>query len=336
MISRPGVHMKYGKPHNTTNNRGSGPSADATHGLCAWFMKSLLLSLLLLLVPVSAPHAQKKIAIVKSKNIDAYNDAVTGFTNALKSNNMNATYDEYLVTATNLIGTLKTTKPDIIYTLGTSAATTISKAITTTPVVFAMVMDPRGAGIQGSHVTGASLDIPAHLLIQSLKRTLPGVRNIGVIYNAAENNDFVTSAKKVAQSLGLNLKTYPVKSSKDIPDMKDIDIDALWMIPDTVVCKTANVEGIFLASLKHKIPVMGISSSYAKAGAIIAVSCDYRDIGAQAGEIAHMILNGTKPGSIAISNPRKTKLYLNLAVADRLNIKISGDVISEAAEVYGK
>lgn len=212
----------------------------------------------------------------------------------------------------------------------------VSKAITTTPVVFAMVMDPRGAGIQGSHVTGASLDIPANLLIKSLKRTLPGARNVGVIYNAAENNDFIATAKKVAQDLGLNLKPYAVKSSKEIPNMKDLNIDALWMIPDTIVCKTANVEGIFLASLKHKIPVMGISSSYARAGAIMAVSCDYKDIGAQAGDIAQMILNGTKPGSIAISHPRKTKLYLNLAVADRLKIKISRNIVSEATEIYGK
>ncbi len=328
--------MIPGKPDNTINNRGSGQSAGALHGLGAWVTKSLTLFFLLSQIPVSTAHAQTKIAIVKSKNIAAYNEAVTGFTNALKSRNANATYDEYPVTTTNLIGTLKTTKPDIIYTLGTSATKTVSKAITTTPVVFAMVMDPRGAGIQGSHVTGASLDIPANLLIQSLKRTLPDARNVGVIYNVAENNDFITTAKKTAQNLGLNLKPYAVKSSKEIPDMKDLDIDALWMIPDTLVCKTANVESIFLASLKHKIPVMGISSSYAKAGAIMAVSCDYKDIGAQAGEIAHMILNGTKPGSIAISYPRKTKLYLNLAVADRLKIKIPGNIVSEAAEVYGK
>jgi putative ABC transport system substrate-binding protein len=328
--------MKPGKSVNTTFDRGSGLSAGAAHGLGAWAMKTVILSFLLLLIPLSTAHAQKKIAIVKSKNINAYNEAVTGFTNALKSRNVNATYDEYLVTKVNLIGTLTAKKPDIIYTLGTSATKTVSKAITTTPVVFAMVMDPRGAGIQGSHVTGASLDIPPNLLLQSLKRTLPGARTVGVIYNPAENNNYITTAKRAAQNIALNLKTYPAKSSKEIPDIKDLNIDALWMIPDTVVCKTANVEGIFLTSLKLKIPVMGISSSYAKAGAIMAVSCDYKDIGTQAGEIAQMILNGTKPGSIAISKPRKTKLYLNLAVADRLKIKIPGNIVSEAAEVYGK
>jgi putative ABC transport system substrate-binding protein len=235
-----------------------------------------------------------------------------------------------------LLGMLKTKKPDLIYTLGTSATTTVSKAITTIPVVFAMVMDPQGAGIHGSNVTGASLDIPASLLIGSLKRTLPNVRDVGVFYNTAENSDFIKSAKSVAQSHGLNLKTYAVKTAQDIPDMKDLDIDALWMIPDTVVCKTATVERIFLTSLKHKIPVMGISSSYAKAGAIMAVSCDYKDIGAQAGEIANMILNGTKPSSITITNPRVTKLYLNLAVADRLNVRIPDNIVSQAEEVYGK
>ena len=169
-----------------------------------------------------------------------------------------------------------------------------------------------------------------------MKRTLPNVRTVGIFYNPAENSDFIETAQTAAKSNGFNLKTYTVTSTKEIPEIKDLNIDALWMIPDTVVCKTATVEHIFLSSLKHKIPVMGISASYAKAGAIMAVSCDYRDIGAQAGETAHMILNGTKPGSIAISSPRKTKLYINLTVADRLNIKIPGNVVSEAAQVYGK
>lgn len=296
----------------------------------------LLLLAVILAIPTTTAYAQVTIAIVKSKNIAAYDEAITGFTDALKSRKVNASYEEYLVTTKNLLGMLKTKKPDIIYALGTSAATTVSHAITTIPVIFAMVMDPQGAGIQGSHVTGASLDIPASLLIGSLKRTLPKVRDVGVFYNAAENNDFITNAKTVAQNHGLNLKTYAVKSAKEIPDMKNLDIDVLWMIPDTVVCKTATVERIFLSSLKHKIPVMGISSSYAKAGAIMAVSCDYKDIGAQAGEIASMILHGTKPSSITVTYPRRTKLFLNLAVAERLKVKIPDNIVSHAEEVYGR
>lgn len=299
-------------------------------------MPLLLLLAAVIAAPLTTAYAQVTIAIVKSKNIAAYDEAIAGFTDVLKSHEVNASYEEYLVTTQNLLGMLKIKKPDLVYTLGTSATTTVSHAITTIPVIFAMVMDPQGAGIQGSHVTGASLDIPANLLIGSLKRTLPHVRDVGVFYNAAENSDFIKSAETVAKNHGLNLKTYAVKSTKKIPNMKDLDIDVLWMIPDTIVCKTATVERIFLTSLKHKIPVMGISSSYARAGAIMAVSCDYKDIGAQAGETVYMILNGTKPSSISVTNPRMTKLYLNLAVAGRLNIKIPGNIVSQAEEVYGK
>jgi putative ABC transport system substrate-binding protein len=307
-----------------------------THSLGMRMANVLILLTDILAIPATTVYAQVTIAIVKSKNISAYNEAIAGFTDALKNRKVNASYEEYLVTTKNLLGMLKTKKPDIIYTLGTAAATTVSQSITTIPVVFAMVMDPQGAGIRGSHVTGASLDIPANLLIGSLKRTLPKVHDVGVFYNAAENSNFIMNAIAIAKNHGLNLKTYAVKSAKDIPDMKNLDIDALWMIPDTIVCKTATVERIFLSSLKHKIPVMGISSSYAKAGAIMAVSCDYRDIGAQAGEIASMILSGTKVSSIPVTNPRVTKLFLNLTVAARLNIEISNNIVSGAEEVYGK
>ncbi len=136
--------------------------------------------------------------------------------------------------------------------------------------------------------------------------------------------------------MGLILKTFPVKSAKEIPEIKEMKIDALWLIPDLVVCQPTVIGHILRSSLKHKIPVMGVSQSYVKAGALLALSCDYEDIGRQSGEIALRILNGESLVDIPVSVARKTKLYLNLAVAERLRIKIPRDIIKRAEEVFGK
>lgn len=327
--------MKRSGSRTGMDDRGPHLLQTIQHGLGIRTLHALLL-MAAVMAPVMTSHAQVMIAIVKSKNIAAYDEAIAGFADVLKGHRVNAQYEEYLVSDKDVIGTLKIKKPDIIYTLGMSATLSISKAISTIPVVFAMVTDPAGAGIQAPHVTGSSLDIPASLSIGALKRALPEVRNVGIFYNKAENSDYIRSAEAVVRNHGLILQAYAVESAAEIPDLKDIAVDVLWMIPDTIVCKSASVERLFLTSLEHRIPVMGISSSYAKAGAIMAVSCDYEDIGAQAGETACMILDGIMPASIAVTYPRMTKLYLNLTVADRLNIKIPETVIGEAQEVYGR
>jgi putative ABC transport system substrate-binding protein len=81
---------------------------------------------------------------------------------------------------------------------------------------------------------------------------------------------------------------------------------------------------------------MGISPSYARAGALIALSCDYRDIGNQAGEISVRILKGERCSAIKVAPPRKVKLFLNIAVADRLGVKIPKKILREAEEVFGQ
>ena len=115
-----------------------------------------------------------------------------------------------------------------------------------------------------------------------------------------------------------------------------MQVDALWLFPDPVVAQQTIVTQILYNALIKKIPVIGISPSYVKAGALMALTCDYRDVGKQAGETACRILQGEKASEIAVTNPRQFKLYLNRSVADKLQVSIPKYLFSEASEVYGE
>jgi putative ABC transport system substrate-binding protein len=109
--------------------------------------------------------------------------------------------------------------------------------------------------------------------------------------------------------------------------------DCVVMIMDTKIYFGQTVKTLLLESIKNKIPVIGLSAIFTKAGALMSVDCDYRDLGRQAGEMAAHILNGEKPGDIKSQRPRKAKYSLNMIVANQFGMQFSGSAASEATEV---
>jgi putative ABC transport system substrate-binding protein len=294
---------------------------------------SIIIFLWIALYCQSLSGQEKTIGVLKSQDISPHNAALSGFKEVLKTGVVSIRYKEYLLRDANVTERIKTQKPDLILALGTPAAKEILRKVTNIPVIFSLVLDPEGGGLKGENVTGASLDIPVETQFKDLKAIVPGRKTIGVIYNPKENQRIINKAKKSAQDMGITLKTYSVESAKDIPKIEEMNIDALWLIPDTVVSQSAIIGHILLAGVKHGIPIMGFSPSYVKAGALFALSCDYTDIGRQSGEIAMKILGGAKPSDIPVSVPRKSQVYINMIVADRLGIKASKDISQERLRI---
>lgn len=299
----------------------------------------ILLTLFLLLSIFSSPllARQKVISVLKSKDVIPYNDALKGVREELNEEEIKLWVIEYeIAKSEEVVDEIKTRNPDLILTFGLQATQLAMANFKKIPIVFSMVLDPEGEGLKAERLTGASLDIPVKTQFGELKAIIPKARKIGVIYNLKENEHIIERARQAAKDMGVILKEYPINSIKEIPKVEEMDIDTLWLIPDTMVCQRAVIRHILLSSLRKKIAVMGISSAYVKAGALMALSCDYEDIGRQSGEIAVKILKGESSSDTAATVPRKTKLSLNLTVADRLGINIPKKIIKEADEVFGK
>lgn len=276
------------------------------------------------------------VGVVKSRDLAQYNEVLKGFAGYMEETNASVAISEYGLRDKNVLENIKNQKPDLILTLGTPSLKTISESVNDIPIIFSMVFLSGGNSIKGENVTGVSLNIPIRVQLENLKATIPDRTVIGVIYDPDKNENTVGEARQIATELGLILKAFPVKSEKEIPKIKEMEIDALWLIPDTIFSKPVVVKRILSTSLKNKTPVMGISASYVKAGALLALSCDYEDLGRQSGEIALRILRGEDPVDIPVTAPRETKLYLNLSVAKRLGIRVPKKVVEVAEGVFGK
>lgn len=302
-------------------------------------MNNLVLKILLIFAifgyqNISIAAEPYQIAVVKSKNISSYEEILKGAREELNIQGISFTFEEFPKQAT-LTEDILSSNPDLILTLGSDALSRIPDDIHI-PVVFSGLLSPPESLINKHHISGSLLDIPPELLFAKLQATLPEAKTIGVIYHPETTEKKVAQAHVAAEKLGLQLKTFPIQSAKEIPKLKEMGIDALWIVPDPMVCRPAIIKRLLLKSYRQRIPVMGISSSYVKAGALLALVCDYEDIGRQSGEVAAKILSGLPPSKTEITIPRSTKLYLNKSIARRLGIKIPKNIIAEASEVFGK
>lgn len=235
---------------------------------------------------------------------------------------------------------LKAQRPALIVTVGSAATSLVQAHVQDIPVVFCMVLNPVASGFvqsrqaSGNNLTVASLDIPARLQFETLKALLPHVKKVGVLYNPRETAAIVEPAMQAAAALGLGLIAMPVTAAEQIPTtMSELErqIDALWSVADSTVFESdRSVEFLLRRTLQSRIPFMGLSPAFVKAGALIALSADYRDVGRQCGEEAAQVLAGRAPASLPITTPRKVTPYVNLNVARAIGVEIPTSSMVEA------
>lgn len=274
-------------------------------------------------------------------------EALASFTQSIKSDYRQIDISAYNMSGENaadsrIVKVVRNSKPNLVLTMGSNATITAKQYIDDIPIVFCMVLNPVSSGIvnnmsiPGGKITGASLDIPLETQFRYIKSVIIESRSIGVMYNPKETGKLVQEAANVAKGMGLSFITKPVNSERDVPKalnelLKKIDV--LWSVADGTIFGSQSTKHILLSSLKSGVPLVGLSSAFVKAGALMALSCNYSENGKQAAEITKRILNGEDPASIPVSVPRKVYLSLNLRAADQMGIRVPDHIIKTADEV---
>ena len=289
--------------------------------------------------------AQAPVAVVKSLEATPYEEAFQGFKETLARAGLQPLLQEYSTSdgrgeGSNIVAALRTRRPALIVTLGSAATGLIQQHVSDIPVVFCMVLNPVASGYvrsmqrPGGNMTGASLDVPTKLQFEMLKAVVPGVKTVGVLYNPYETGEVVEPAVQTAAELGLELIAVPVTSNDRLPAAVEklrTRVDALWSVADsTVFASDRSIEFLLRQTLQYKIPFMGLSPAFVKAGALLALSVDYHDVGRQCGEQAALVLGGRAPASLPVTTPRRVTLYLNMNVARAIGVDIPPSMSSDA------
>ncbi|SHK62569.1 putative ABC transport system substrate-binding protein [Marinobacter antarcticus] len=232
--------------------------------------------------------------------------------------------------------------PDVIVAIATPSAQTVAAAARNIPVVFAAVTDPVGAKLvknaeaPGANITGVSDMLPIDRHLDMLLRIVPDAKRIGTVYNPGEANavSLIELLDERLQARGLTLvKGAATKTSEVLGAARSLvgKVDAIYLTTDNTVISAA--EAVISVGERAKIPVFAADTATVARGAVAAMGFDYYDHGRQAGVMVARILEGEKPGDMAVETMEKLSLFVNPEAGERMGITLSDEIIAEAAEV---
>lgn len=298
--------------------------------------------ILILLIPFSTcsfASTQVKIAAIFSSDINPYQQSFNGFNNFLSSKEITLLVSEYHLkkqTPEIVIQQILAENPDLVLVIGPQATMLAMEKIKKIPVIYSMVLDWRE--INNPNFTGVYMNVPVRIKLEYLRKILPDAKRIGVIFSS-KFDPVVNQILIDCNEMKYQLFARKVNSGKEFKDaFTDIcgKIDLFLMVPDTKIYFKQSVKYLFLEGIRRRLPIIGLSSAFTKAGALASLESNYYESGKLAGSMALKIINGTKPNSILPIKPEHAKLSINLLVAERLGILIPAHIIEESSEVFRK
>ena len=285
---------------------------------------------------------EQSIAVLLSHRAEQYDEALRGFKQHLSEAGVKVRLEEHYLNgdsaeAARVLARLSREKPDLIFALGTFAAREAAGGIVKAPVIAGMVLkedDLRGT--PGS-VKGVTLQHPLETQFRYLRKFAPEARKVGVIFDPDENGEIISRATRIAAGMGLELLTWEVRDPRELPTALDElsrNADIMWGVTDRKVLNSRTAETILLSSFRQRIPLVGLSPSWVKAGALYSLGWDYRDIGVQCAEISLAVLRGGGEGAGSLVPPRKVRYFVNLKTAKRMKLKIPKSLQAGAQKAF--
>jgi putative ABC transport system substrate-binding protein len=193
-------------------------------------------------------------------------------------------------------------------------------ALADLPLVYSLVLNPVPAGKR--RVAGVVIRVGVEEQFSRMQKIFPECKRIGVIYNPQFSDETIREARRVGEKHGLTLVAIAVSKEDEIPNAlakytKD-SVDILWMVLDQTLVNPSVVKQFIVRSLETNLPLVGLSVYHVKAGALMAFSPDYVDVGSQTAECAQKLVDG---GTISHESPRVVIVYVNAKIQKQMGLK---------------
>ena len=314
-------------------------------------MKKILLTILALLVIATNAFAGKAYTVSVTQIVEhpALDALRNGTIDRLKEKGVDVTVNVHIAqgnAATNvqIISQIKGEAPDLVLAIATPGAQAAAQKIHDHPILFTGVTDPVSAGLvkdlqntDGKNITGMSDFSPMDKHVELIKEIVPGVKTIGVIYNAGEPNSVVliNKLKEEAAKAGLGVEEATIANSSGVYQAAKSLVgrcDVIYVPTDNTVISA--IESAVKVCTQNKLPLIAADTDTVARGAIAAVALDYYKMGLQTGDMAYKILvEGVNPGSMPIEFLNDINLHINKKSADAMGIALPDALVNRAAKV---
>ncbi len=282
--------------------------------------------------------------IVEHPSLDATR---FGFMDRLKELGIDAKYNVHIAqgnmaTNTQIASQIAGEKPDLVLGISTPSAQAVAQKIKDHPILFACVTDPVAAGIvnslekPGANVSGMTDMSPMDKHFELIREIVPGIKSIGVIYNAGEANSVVLIdlLKKYASAAGVNVEEATIANSAGVYQAAKSLVgrcEAIYIPVDNTVVSA--LESAIKVCRQNHLPLISGDTDSVARGTIAALAVDYREMGVQTADMALRVLQGADTATMPVENLKHLRLHVNLKAAGSMGVTLPESVVSRAEKV---
>jgi putative ABC transport system substrate-binding protein len=235
--------------------------------------------------------------------------------------------------------------PDVILAgTGTATVAPLLQATRTVPIVFALVIDPVGAGFvhslarPGGNATGFTVFEygMSGKWLELLKQLSPAVTRAAVLRDPtiASGIGQFAAVQAVAPSLGVDLSAVDVRDAGEI----ERAITAFARSSNGGLIVTANAlatrhrELIITLAAQHRLPAVYPYRRFVDDGGLVSYGPDFVDQYRQAAGYIDRVLKGEKPAEMPVQAPIKYGIVINLKTIKSLGLTVPPAVLARADE----
>jgi putative ABC transport system substrate-binding protein len=237
-------------------------------------------------------------------------------------------------------------KVDSIVTAGSTVTRAAREATSMIPIVMTNEGDPVGTGFvaslarPGGNITGLSTLAPelGGKRLELLKEIIPQLSRVAVFGTSTlpENAQRLKEVELAAKAFGVKLQYLDVLGPKDIETtfraaVKGRADAMLWQVAGGVA--NAHRTQILELAVKSRLPAIYHNSAYVDAGGLMTYSPSATDLDRRAATYVDKILKGAKPADLAVEQPTKFELVINLKTAKQIGVTIPQKVLARADRV---
>ena len=310
---------------------------------------SLAMALLLVAGCSSSKKSEKQvhIGILQYVEHESLTAARKGFENELKDQgyidgkNIKIDYQNAQGDQSNLqtISTSLLSKNDLVLGIATPAAQSLVNLSTDTPILFTAITDPVSAKLVksmdkvGGLATGTSDRVSAKKQVALLKKVMPNLKKVGIMYTTNERNSEiqVQEAEVAFKEAGIETVVKGISSTNDVQDTtKSLmsQTEALFIPADNTIVSAITL--VTDLSKEMKVPVVGGSVDVVDDGVLFTYGADFEALGRQTAKMAIRI------DDISAEDPETLKAVANKEMAQLLGIDISAIEQEEQANAQAK
>ena len=212
-----------------------------------------------------------------------------------------------------------------------------------TPVVFAAVSDPVGAGLvasleePGSNVTGSSDNLDTNSVMNLIFAQNPDAKKIGLLYDVGQDSSTaaIEHAKAYLDDKGVEYVERTATTAEEVAlaaqTLVSDGVDAVFTPTDNTIMKAELA--IYETFADAGIPHYTGADSFALNGAFLGYGVDYANLGRETADmIASILTEGKDPAATPVITFDNGTATVNTEICEKLGLDF--DTVSEAFAPY--